>query len=96
MYHSSRFVGEEFVIRLKVDICDRDLDLLNSEFGDLAVSGKFARTAALPEESDDPTRDLPRLVFKFDRRDYGRLYQMINLLNQMSGDPCVDTHPETK
>ncbi len=96
VYHSSRYVGEEFVMRLKVDICDRDLELLNQEFGDLAASGEIRRTQALPEESDDPTVDLPRLVFKFDRRDYGRLYQMINALNQMSGDACADTHPESK
>ncbi len=96
VYHSSRFVGDEFVMRLKVDLCDRDLDLLNAEFGDLAASGNITRTMALLPESDDPTVDLPRLKFKFDRREYGRLYQMINALNQMSDDFCGDTHPETK
>jgi uncharacterized protein (TIGR00730 family) len=96
VYHSSRFVGDEFVMRLKVDICDRDLELLNREFGDLAASGKISRTTALPQEAEDPTVDLPRLLFKFDRREYGRLYRMINVLNQMSGDACVDTHPEVK
>jgi uncharacterized protein (TIGR00730 family) len=96
VYHSSRFVGDEFVMRLKVDICDRDLELLNTEFSDLVASGKIARTKALPVELDDPTVDLPRLVFKFDRREYGRLYRMINVLNQMSGDFCMDSHPEVK
>jgi uncharacterized protein (TIGR00730 family) len=96
VYHSSRYVGEEFVMRLKVAICDRDLDLLNQEFADLVASGKIRQTTALPDELDDPTADLPRLVFKFDRRDFGRLYQMIGLINQMSGDTCLDTHPEAK
>jgi uncharacterized protein (TIGR00730 family) len=96
VYHSSRFVDDEFVMRLKVDICDRDLDLLNREFGDLAANGKIARTTALPQEAEDPTLDLPRLVFKLDRREYGRLYQMINVLNQMSDATCGDTHPEVK
>lgn len=96
VYHSSRYVGEKFVMRLKLAICDSDLDLLNREFGDLVVGGKIERTTALPAELDDPTVDLPRLVFKFDRRDFGRLYQMIDTLNQMSVDSCLDTHPESK
>ena len=97
VYHSSRFVGEEFVIRLKVAICDRDLDLLNREFGDLVISGKIVQVnVALAGELKDDTVNLPRLVFKYDRRDFGRLYQMIGKINQMSGDLCVNTHPEAK
>jgi uncharacterized protein (TIGR00730 family) len=96
VYHSSRYVGDEFVMRLKVAICDRDLDFLNQEFSDLVASGKIVQTTALAAELDDPTADLPRLVFKFDRRDFGRLYQMIGKINQMGGDACLVTHPETK
>jgi uncharacterized protein (TIGR00730 family) len=96
VYHSSRYVGDEFVMRLNVAICDRDLDFLNREFSDLVGSGKIVQTTALDDELDDPTVDLPRLVFKFDRRDFGRLYQMIGKINQMGGDPCPNTHPEAK
>ena len=96
VYHSSRYVGEQFVMRLKVEICDDDLDFLNREFSDLVASGKILRTTALSDELDDPTADLPRLVFKFDRRDFGRLYQMIGAINQMGGDVCTDVHPEVK
>ncbi len=96
VYHSSRYVGDEFVMRLKVAICARDLDLLNQEFSDLVASGKIVQTTALADELDDPTVDLPRLVFKFDRRDHGRLYQMIGKINQMGGETCLDTHPEAK
>jgi hypothetical protein len=36
-------------------------------------------------------------VFKFDRRDFGRLYQMIGAINRMGDDVCtVDSHPEVK
>jgi uncharacterized protein (TIGR00730 family) len=96
VYHSSRYVGDLFVMRLKVAICDRDLDFLNREFGDLVASGSIIQTQALPEELDTVTADLPRLVFKFDRRDFGRLYQMLGKLNQMGQETCLDTHPETK
>jgi uncharacterized protein (TIGR00730 family) len=97
VYHSSRYVDEEFVIRLKVAICDQDLDLLNREFEDLVASGKITQTTtALAGELDDSIANLPRLVFKFERRDFGRLYQMIGQINQMGGDLCLDTHPESK
>lgn len=96
VYHSSRYVGEQFVMRLKVAICDRDLELLNREFSDLVVSGNIVQTTALAEELDTVSADLPRLVFKFDRRDFGRLYQMIGKISQMGGDTCLDTHPESK
>jgi uncharacterized protein (TIGR00730 family) len=97
VYHSSRFVGDEFVIRLKVAISDRDLDLLNREYADLVISGKIVQVrAALADELKDDTANLPRLVFKYDRRDFGRLYQMIGKINQIGGELCGDTHPETK
>ena len=96
VYHSSRYVGEKFVLRLKIAICDRDLDFLNREFSDLVASGKIVQTTALADEVGDSTADLPRLVFKFDRRDFGRLYQMIGLINQMDDGACLDVHPESK
>ena len=95
VYHSSRYVGEQFVIRLKMAISDRDLELLNREFGGLVTSGEIVQTTALADELEDASH-LPRLVFKFDRRDFGKLYQMIGRINQMGGDPCPNTHPESK
>ena len=95
VYHSSRYVGEQFVIRLKMAISDRDLELLNREFADLVTSGEIVQTTALADELEDASH-LPRLVFKFDRRDFGKLHQMIGRINQMGGDPCSNTHPESK
>ncbi len=96
VYHSSRYVGDEFVLRLKVEICDRDLDFLNQEFSDLVASGQIVRSKAFADELSDPTADLPRLVFKFDRRDFGRLNRMIDTINHMGDELCLDPHPETK
>jgi uncharacterized protein (TIGR00730 family) len=96
VYHSSRYVGEQFVIRLKLLLCIDDLDRLNQEFSDLVASGKITQTMALPEELDDLTEHLPRLVFKFNQRDFGRLYQMIGVINQMNDGTCSNAHPEAK
>lgn len=96
VYHSSRFVDDAFVMRLKVPLCDRDLDTLNREFADLVISGKIVQTTALAAESDPIVANLPRLVFKLDRRYFGRLYRMINIINEMGGEACLNTHPESK
>jgi hypothetical protein len=40
---------------------------------------------------------LPRLVFYFNQRDLGRLYQMIAVINQMGVHTVEETgHPERK
>jgi len=40
-------------------------------------------TKPLPEESDDPgTLHLPRLLFHFNREDFARLRQMIDVINR--------------
>jgi hypothetical protein len=36
-----------------------------------------------PERSDNDRLDLARLVFRFDKIHYGRLRQLIDVLNQM-------------
>ncbi len=41
------------------------------------------QSAALPEERDEPElKQLPRLVFAFDRRSLGRLRQLIDMINR--------------
>ena len=55
---------------------------IRGRFADLLSCGTFRQTAALPEEKED-TRlaHLRRLVFHFNRRDQGRLRQLIDYLN---------------
>ncbi|MBE9127592.1 MULTISPECIES: LOG family protein [unclassified Coleofasciculus] len=96
VYHSSRYVGDRFVLRLKSEISDADVEQLNAEFSDLLVKGQIEKSKALPEELPDETAELPRLIFYFNRRDSGRLYQLLGVINQI-GAACVEaTHPERK
>jgi uncharacterized protein (TIGR00730 family) len=82
VYHSSRYVGKELAIRLRRPPAEGAVNRLNREFGDLLEEGRFRRAAALPEEADEPeTADLPRIVFRFNGRRFGRLRQMIDFLN---------------
>lgn len=83
-YHSMRFVGRQLAMRLKTAIPEAQLPTLNERFADLLHEGTFVQRAAFPEEADEPElKDLPRLVFSFNRRSAGRLRQLIDHLNHL-------------
>lgn len=97
VYHSSRYVGDQLVIRLRTDLTDAEVEQLNTEFSDILVKGKIEKTQVLPQEVQDETSDLPRLILYFNQRDLGRLYQMIALINHMgTPSPEEKEHPERK
>ena len=97
VYHSSRYVDGQLVIRLLVELSEAEVDRLNTEFSDILVKGRIDKSQALPKEGQDETFHLPRLVLHFNQHDLGRLYQMIAAINQM-GVPSVEdaAHPERK
>ncbi len=83
-YHSIRFVGRTLVMRMKHGLSPGQVDTMNDQFPDLLAEGNFQQRGPLPEEFDEPSvRDLPRLVFQFNRRSAGRLRQLIDHLNSM-------------
>ncbi|HLO85186.1 MAG TPA: LOG family protein [Nostocaceae cyanobacterium] len=97
VYHSSRYVGDQLVIRLRQELSDSQVELLNDDFGDILVTGRIEKSQVLPQEGQDETSELPRLVLYFNQRDLGRLYQMIAAINQI-GTPSKEeaAHPERK
>jgi uncharacterized protein (TIGR00730 family) len=97
VYHSSRYVGEQLVLRLKTLLSRDALLELNDRFGDILVKGTIEQTTALPQELQDETSALPRLVLHFNQRDLGRLYQLIWAINRLgSADNEGFQHPEWK
>lgn len=96
IYHSSRYVDQQFVIRLKSELSDGDIEQLNANFSDILVKGKIEKSRALPQENTDETTELPRLVLYFNRRDSGRLYQLLATINQMGASSPAASHPELK
>jgi uncharacterized protein (TIGR00730 family) len=87
VYHSLRYVKSNLVIRLQRRPSDVLLENLNTNFTDILVAGRFQVGEALPEEHDDPElNELPRLIFQFDRRNYGRLRQLIDCINRDTAD----------
>ena len=84
-YDSSRYVGDLLVIRLRRAPDAAQLEQLNADFGDLVTEGRIATGAALPEENGEAAA-LPRLMFHFHRRDFGRLRQLVDRLNALVPD----------
>jgi uncharacterized protein (TIGR00730 family) len=82
-YHSMRYVKRELVLRLNQELDAKLLDDINQRFADILVEGEFRQTGPLRAELDE-TRlaDLPRLAFHFNRRDLGRLRQLIDCINR--------------
>ena len=97
VYHSSRYVNRLFVIRLKLELSDAAVELLNQEFSDILIRGKINKSAALPEEIKElETATLPRLTFYFNQKSLGRLYQLIAKVNQLGDSVYATEHPELK
>jgi len=81
-FHSYRFVKQDLVIRLNHPPPAGLIDRLNLEFADIVTDGKVRQTEPLPEEADDSDKlHLHRLLMRFNREDYARLRQMIDVIN---------------
>lgn len=96
VYHSSRYVKELLVIRLKSELSDENVEKLNDEFHDILVQGKIEKSLALAQETGDESEHLPRLVLHFNQLDIGRLYQLISTINILGASTPETSHPEQK
>lgn len=86
VYHSLRYVKDRLVFRLKRKLTDEELEGIQTDFSEILVSGTFVQRDALDEEVGEPDlAEMPRLVFRFDRRQLGRLRQLINRINEGRG-----------
>jgi predicted Rossmann-fold nucleotide-binding protein len=82
VYHSMRYVKRDLVLRLNEPLDPMLLEAINANFKDILVDGTFTQRDVLPAEKDEP--DLlqkARLVFTFNRRNFGRLRLLIDSIN---------------
>lgn len=81
-FHSTRYVKDLLVIRLRYTPQQSAVDALNEDFEDIILGEKIHITPPLKEELEDhDMTHLPRVAFGFDRRQYGRLRQLLDVLN---------------
>lgn len=81
-FHSTRFVRDLLVIRMQNEPTDTAIAAMNEDFADIIEGPGITRMDATPEEREDEDQvELPRIAFGFNRRDYGRLRQLIGRIN---------------
>ena len=85
IYHSARWVGERFVIRINDRLSKAAIIKLNREFADIVRKGEIVQGTALAQEKNEPEIwDLPRLIFTPFRTRFGRFRQLIDAINSSS------------
>ena len=83
VYHSSRYVDDQLVIRTTEPLPDALLADLTREFAPIIQSGTVEACRPFAVERDEPAiMHLPRIAFRFDRRGYGLLRRLIDRINK--------------
>ncbi len=81
VYHSSRYVRDDFVIRMKTPLKDEHVATLNAEFGELVREGEIVQRG--PYEVERDHLDLPRVAFTHTRRKFGTVRRLIDRINEL-------------
>ena len=85
VYHSTRWVGEQLVIRICRRLSNEAVTDLNKKFSDLVREGEIVPGSALrPEKNEPAIWDLPRLILTPHRDNFGRIRQLIDAINLAS------------
>ncbi len=93
-YLSQRFVQGLLVLRLHKAPDEETLALLNEEFSDIVAGQPLQVIGPTDVElADDDVTHLERVAFKFDRRGFGRLRQLIDRFNDLVATPEMVSPP---
>lgn len=82
-YHSSRYVGDQLVIRLNQRLPAEVVSRFDVDFADIVTTGPFEQTSGPLPDEDDAYPDKGRLVLTYNRRSAGRLRELINEINRV-------------
>lgn len=94
-YHSQRYAGEKLILRLRQAPNDEELEKLNEDFADIVADGRIEKVEPTPAEvSDADALDYDRIAFVFDQRQFGRLRQLVDRLNDLASLPETTQIPE--
>ncbi len=82
-YHSLRYVADQLVVRMSTPLAQKQVDTLKEAFADILIpGGEMHLSGPLDDEiNDSELAHLPRLVVDFNKRDFGRLRQLVNAIN---------------
>ena len=83
VYHSIRYVSGLTVIRLNRKLSEKTLKVINQKFMDILVDGEIKSSSPTDKEvKEEEHLNLPRISMNFNMRDYGRLCEMIHVINK--------------
>lgn len=81
-YHSSRWLKDQFVIRMNHALHEKALNALQEQFSTLCINGEFTQQPYCEVERDEPEFcHLVRLGFNFNGKDQGQLRLLIDFIN---------------
>ena len=83
-YHSVRYIDDLAVLRYNQHLHPKTLTEINKQFKHLLLSGEFEEVhPSLISKERNLFQDKTRLVFKFNKVNYGGLYQLLRQINQL-------------
>ena len=81
VYHSARIVGDDLVLKLNRPLQTAQLTEVQDKFADILKGAARLEPGPVPRELNE-FPELSRLILPFDHRSFGRLRQLIDLINQ--------------
>lgn len=90
-YHSSRYVDDQYVIRLKNPLRSEDIERLSEEFKLIIKTGTMTQRGPFTEEDEWP--QLPRLAFAHTRSKFGLVRRLIDRINDCEPAATAWTPP---
>lgn len=79
-YHSSRYVRDDLIIRLRNRLRQSDVDRLTEEFREVIKKGEIVQRG--PYDVEEDHLELPRLVFTHTRYKFGMIRRLIDRINE--------------
>ncbi len=82
LYHSSRYVRDDLIIRIQRPLTEEQIEILNREFAVLIKSGRIHQRGPYEQEQDH--LDLPRIVLTHTRHKFGLVRALIDRINSFA------------
>lgn len=84
LYHSSRYVGSDLMLRLRRPLAPAERAMLSERFGDIVEPPGLQPADLPPEDREDPgLASLAGVTFRFGRRRFSRLRELIDGINAL-------------
>jgi len=84
VYHSSRYVRDDLIIRVRKPLSESALATLNEEFAVLIAKGEITQRGPYSTETDHLA--LPRIAFTHTRHKFGLVRRLIDRINELGSD----------